>query len=200
MADLPAAVLAAHGKVNLLVNNAGITYQKFFATHTVQDWEKVVGINWWGVLYGCHYFLPALRIAAQQDGAHIVNMSSMAAWAGLPSQSSYCATKAAVRSLSEAMWAELGKDHIGVTSVHPGAIRTDMILATLQDSDDTEVARRNYRLVQKVGVTPEYAASRIIAAVRKNRMRVRIGTDAVLLDILKRLFPTGAQSLLRRLV
>lgn len=195
MSQLPSAVLAVHGKVNLLINNAGITYQKSFATHTMEDWEKIVGINWWGVLYGCHYFLPALREA---DGAHIVNLSSMNAFVGLPTQTSYCATKAAVKLLSEAMWAEMEKLNIGVTSVHPGAIKTDMIQATLKNSDDQLAAQRNYELAQKIGVTPEYVAQRIIKAVEKNRIRIRVGKDAWLLDVLKRLFPVGIQKLLRR--
>ena len=141
MAALPEAVLAQHGKVNLLINNAGITYQKSFATHTMEDWEKIVGINWWGVLYGCHYFLDALSASGE---GHIVNLSSMSAFVGLPGQTSYCATKSAVRLLSESMWAELEKLNIGVTSVHPGAIKTEMIQATLKTSDDLDAAQRNY--------------------------------------------------------
>ena len=195
MAALPTAVLAVHGKVNLLVNNAGITYQKSFATHTLEDWEKIVGINWWGVLYGCHYFLDALSTAGD---AHIVNLSSMSAFAGLPGQTSYCATKGAVKLLSEAMWAEMEKLNIGVTSVHPGAIKTDMIQATLSNSDDLEAAQRNYELAHRIGVSPEHVAATIIKAVEKNKMRIRVGKDAWMLDVLKRLFPVGLQKMLRR--
>ncbi len=195
MERLPAAVLEAHGKVNLLVNNAGITYQKSFATHTMDDWEKIVGINWWGVLYGCHYFLDALTRAGE---GHIVNLSSMSAFVGLPGQTSYCATKAGVKLLSESMWAEMEKLNVGVTSVHPGAIKTDMIQATLANSDDLEAAQRNYEMAQRIGVTPEHVAQRIISAVQKNQLRIRIGRDAWLLDVLKRLFPVGVQKLLRR--
>ncbi|GAB5453444.1 MAG: SDR family oxidoreductase [Halioglobus sp.] len=191
------AVLAQHGSVNLLINNAGITYQKSFATHTIEDWERIVGINWWGVLYGCHYFLDALTRSGE---GHIVNMSSMSAFAGLPTQTSYCATKGAVKLLSEAMWAEMEGLNIGVTSVHPGAIKTDMIQATLKNSDDIEAARRNYELAQRIGVTPEHVAGRIIAAVEKNQMRIRVGKDAWLLEVLKRWFPVGVQKLLRRAV
>jgi short-subunit dehydrogenase len=193
MAALPDAVLARHGKVNLLVNNAGITYQKSFATHTMDDWERIVGINWWGVLYGCHYFLPALQSAGE---AHIVNLSSMAAFAGLPSQSSYCATKGAVKLFSESIRPELEKLNIGVTSVHPGAIKTDMIQATLANSDDQAVAQRNYRLAHKIGRTPEHAAERIVKAIENNTPRIRIGADSVLLDILKRLFPVSLHRLI----
>jgi len=194
VSQLPAAVLAQHGAVNLLINNAGITYQKSFATHTMEDWENIVGINWWGVLYGCHYFLDALRESGE---GHIVNLSSMNAFVGLPGQTSYCATKAGVKLLSEAMWAEMEKLNIGVTSVHPGAIKTDMIQATLNNSDDLDAAQRNYELAQRIGVTPQHVAERIIRAVEKNQLRIRIGKDAWLLDVLKRIAPVGIQKLLR---
>jgi len=188
MSQLPETVVAEHGGVNLLVNNAGITLQKSFATHSLADWDRIVGINWWGVLHGCHYFLPALRAA---DEAHIVNLSSMAGFLGFPMQSSYCATKAAVKGLSEALYSELGVEGVGVTSVHPGAIRTDMIQATIDESDDLDFAERSYRLAQRTGVAPEKAAAKILRAVTKGKMRVRIGADALLLDVLKRLMPVA---------
>jgi len=196
MAAFPAAVLEAHGGVNLLINNAGITLQKSFATHSMDDWERILGINFRGVLHGCHYFLDPLRAA---DEAHIVNMSSMTAYAGLPSQSSYCATKAAVKGLSEALWAELAVEGIGVTSVHPGAVRTDMIKATLAESDNVEQAQRNFELTQKTAVRPEKVAAKILRAVQKRKLRVRIGADAIVLDVMKRLFPVGIHKPMVRL-
>jgi short-subunit dehydrogenase len=122
----------------------------------------------------------------------------MNALAGLPSQSSYCATKAAVKLLSESLWAELRPLGIGVTCVHPGAIRTDMMQATLDKADDQKVAQKTYALVQRIGMEPDKAAAKIIAAVQRGRMRVRVGPDAVLLDILKRWFPVGLHHLLAR--
>jgi short-subunit dehydrogenase len=196
MASLPDAVLAVHGKVNLLINNAGITYQKTFATHSMEDWETIFGINWWGPLYGCHYFLDTLR---QADEAHIVNVSSMNAFIGFPSQSSYCATKAAVKLLSESMWAEFHKWNIGVTSVHPGAIKTDMMQATLKNADDEKTAQKTYELAQKIGVTPEYVAARILKAIEKNKMRIRVGKDAIIFDIIKRLIPVSLHRLLLKI-
>ena len=196
MAALPGAVLERHGKVNILVNNAGITYQKSFATHTLEDWDKIIGINLWGVIYGCHHFLEALQSSGE---AHIVNLSSMSAFVGLPGQTSYCATKAAVRLLSESMSAELAEHNIGVTSVHPGAIKTDMIQATLKNSDDISAAQRNYELAQKIGVTPEHVAQRIIQAIRKKHIRIRVGKDAIALDLAKRWFPVSIQKLMRKI-
>ncbi len=197
MARLPAAVTASHGGVNLLVNNAGITLQKSFATHSLADWDRVVGINWWGVLHGCHFFLPALREA---DEAHIVNLSSMLGFLGMPMQSSYSATKAAIKGLSEALWAELAVEGIGVTSVHPGAIRTEMMQATISDSDDLDLAKRSYDLQQRFGISPEKAAAKIVRAVQRGKMRVRIGPDAFLLDWLKRLLPTAIHKPMKKAV
>lgn len=182
-------VLEQHGKVNILDNNAGITIQKSFETHTFADWDRVIGINLMGVIYGCKAFLPALKEAAKGEGAHIVNMSSMAGFLGLPNQSTYSLTKAAVTILSETLYAELHKDNIGMTSVHPGMIKTKMILATLNESDDIESAEKNYKIVEKMGIPPEYAAERIVKAIEKGRTRIRIGKDAVTLDLLKRFIP-----------
>lgn len=196
MAALPEAVAEIHGGIDFLINNAGITLQKSFAAHSVPDLRRVVDINLWGVLYGCHFFLPYLR---RSPRGHIVNLSSMAAFLGLPSQSSYCLSKAAVRALSECLWAELSHDGIGVTCVHPGAVRTEMIQRTLTESEDMAVAQRNYELATRLGVASEKAAAKIIAAMCKHRFRVRIGADAVLLDWLKRLLPVAIHYPLRRL-
>lgn len=195
MQALPAAVVAQHGQVNVLINNAGVTFQKSFENHSIEDWERIVGINWWGVLYGCHYFLPHIKAAGE---GHIVNLSSMNAFIGLASQSSYCATKAAVRLLSESLQAELVAHNIGVTSVHPGAIKTAMMKATLADADDAAVAQRTYEMVQKIGVSPDTVAQRIIQAILKNKIRIRIGADAILVDQLKRAFPVSMQKLVGR--
>ena len=187
MSRLPAEVVSLHGGVNLLVNNAGITLQKSFSTHSLEDWDRIVGINWWGVLHGCHFFLDALRAA---DEAHIVNMSSMMGFLGMPMQTSYCATKAAVKGLTEGLWAELAAEGIGVTSVHPGTIRTEMIQATFHESDDPSFAQRSYDMTQRMGMDPAKTATRIVRAVERGRMRVRPGWDAVVIDVLKRLLPT----------
>lgn len=193
MQELPREVLAAHGRVNLLINNAGITIQKSFATHSLSDWDRMIGINLWGVIHGCLFFREALLDA---DDAHVVNLSSMSAFAGLPGQSSYCATKGAVKALSESLFAEWSLDGIGVTSVHPGAIRTEMIQATLAESDDVKAAQRNYELAQRTGVDAEHAARKIVDAVRTGKLRVRIGRDSLILDWLKRIAPVRIHKLM----
>jgi len=170
-------VLTAHGKVNILINNAGITLQKSFSTHSLDDWDRIIGINLWGVIFGCHFFDDAL---ATEESAHVVNLSSMSSFVGLPGQSSYCATKAGVQLLTDSLWAEWHLKGIGMTSVHPGAIRTEMITATLHESDD---------IAHKTGVDAEFAAAKIIHAIRKNKMRLKIGRDAHIFHFISRYMP-----------
>lgn len=188
MAALPAEIAAEHGAIHLLFNNAGITINEPFAESSLANLERVIGVNLWGVLYGCHYFLPYLVRAGE---AHIVNTSSMAAFLGLPNQASYSLTKAAVRSLSESLRVELAGFGIGVTSVHPGAVRTNILKSAARLGGDPDETARIEALAQRFGMAPEKIAARVVRAVKRNRMRVRIGADAYLTDWLKRLLPVA---------
>lgn len=189
-------VLTAHGSVNILINNAGITLQKNFSTHSLADWDRMIGINLWGVIYGCHFFDEALTAA---DDAHLVNLSSMAAFLGLPSQSSYGATKAAIQLLTDSLMAEWRPKNIGVTSVHPGAIRTNMIMATLEESDDIEQARKNFDIAYKTGVEADFAAAKIVRAIEKNKPRLKIGKDAYIFHFIMRYLPGLGNVITRRI-
>ena len=189
-------VLERHAGVNILINNAGITLQKSFSTHSLDDWDRMVGINLRGVIYGCHLFDKALSDA---DDAHVVNLSSMSAFLGLPGQSSYCATKAGVQLLTDSLWAEWGQKNIGVTSVHPGAIRTNMILATLEESDDIEQAKKNFDIAHKTGVDAEFAAGKIIRAIETNKKRVKIGKDAYIFHFIMRFMPRFGNFVMKKI-
>ena len=186
MASFRDDVLKQHGGVNILINNAGITLQKSFSTHSLEDWDRVMGINLWGVIHGCHFFDEALT---QSEASHVVNLSSMSSFLGLPGQSSYCATKAGVQLLTDSLWAEWGQKGIGVSSIHPGAIRTNMIMATLEESDDVEQARKNFDIAHKTGVDPEFAAAKIIRGIERGKMRVKIGRDAYIFHFFMRFLP-----------
>lgn len=187
------ATVKEHGKVNILINNAGITLQKQFMSHSEADWDRVIGINLYGVIYGCQAFLPYIR---QADAGHIVNMSSMAGFMGLPVQSSYCSTKAAVRALSESLYTELKCENIGVTSVHPGAIKTDIMKATLAESDDVASAQKTMDLAMKFALPVDVAANKIVTAIKKNKQRLLIGNDSRFFEIFKRLLPSTSQKLM----
>lgn len=186
MSLLPAEVEQQHGAIHLLFNNAGVTVNKSFADHSLQDMDFVLGINLWGVLYGCHYFLPYIK---KQGEGHIINTSSMAGFLGFPNQSTYSLTKAAVKAFSETLYTELACSNIGVTSLHPGAIRTNILNATMARSGVDHDTQRMAAMVARFGRSPEYLAQKVVKAVKANRMRVLIGPDAWLFEIGKRLFP-----------
>ncbi len=186
MAALPAEVEQQHGAIHLLFNNAGVTINKSFENHTLADWDFVMGINLWGVIYGCHFFLPYIK---KQGEGHIINTSSMAGFLGFPNQSAYSSTKAAVKAFSETLRAELACSNIGVTSIHPGAIRTNIMNATMAHSGADKGTQRVADLVARFGKSPEVLAKKVIKAVKANRMRVLIGPDAYIFEICKRLMP-----------
>ncbi len=183
-------VIAEYGRVNILVNNAGVTVTSTFEEHSIEDFEWLFGINVWGVIYGCKLFLPHLQAAKE---AHIVNISSMFGIIGVPSQSSYCASKFAVRGFSESLWVELAPQGIGVTTVHPGGVATD--IAKAARGADGPAREVGVDLVGK-GVSADYAAAKIVGAIKGNKMRVLIANQAYAADWLKRIAPTGAQRLI----
>lgn len=190
MAALPAAVVAEHGAVHVLVNNAGVSVTANFEEHTLDDLRWIVGINLWGVIHGCKFFLPELRKA---DEAHIVNVSSMFGFLGVPTQSAYCATKFAVRGLSEALYVELHDSSIGVTSIHPGGVATN-IGESMRSYDD------DLREATVAGLArsrpPEAVAKAIVRAIERDRLRAIVGIEAWIAEWMKRLMPVRTQSLL----
>ena len=141
MQEFVEEVVAAHGGVHIVVNNAGVAVAKTFMDHSIEEFEWLMGINFWGVVYGCKFFLPHLLKA---DEGHIVNLSSLFGLLGVPMQSSYCSSKFAVRGLSESLRIELASSNVGITSVHPGGIATN-IAASSVHKDDPESVRRHER-------------------------------------------------------
>lgn len=190
MEALPDEVAAEHGQVQILVNNAGITLGAMFEDNSIEDLERLVGINLWGVLYGCKFFLPRLK---QADWAQIVNISSMFGFYGLPGQAGYSMTKAGVKGLSEALWTELANSSVSVTSVHPGVIRTSLIQNA--GIEDPEERARATELLDKYGSDPSKAGRLIVRAIERNTPRLLIGPDAHVSELLKRAFPTGLHKL-----
>lgn len=193
MKSLAGRVAKAHGKINMLFNNAGITYAKSFEGHSLEDWQRIMGINVWGVIHGCHYFLPYLK--KQAGEAHIINLSSMVAFVGPPEQTSYSMSKAAIKGLSESLWAELHGEGVGVTVVHPGAIKTHIMDEALKSAEDKELFAKTISMVDKFAMSPEKAAAQIVKAVQKDKMRVVIGLDAKLFEGAKRAMPENIHKL-----
>ena len=123
MAAWAAAVAEQFGRVNMVVNNAGVTVTGDFEEMTYEDFDWIVGINFWGVVNGTKEFLP--HLIASGDG-HLVNISSLFGLVSMPGQSAYNATKYAVRGFTEALREEMliNGHPVGVTCVHPGGIKT----------------------------------------------------------------------------
>lgn len=188
MAALPGEVVAQHGAVHVLVNNAGVATLGTIEEQPLEDFEWLIGINLFGVLYGCRFFLPHLRA---QDEAHIVNVSSMFGFVGLPQNGAYCASKAAVRSLSETLWAELAGSNVRVTSVHPGGIDTNIVRSARGREADEANRADAQAFFDRYARTPEAAAARIVRAIERGSWRIRIGVESVLTDWLKRIAPVA---------
>jgi len=188
-------VLARHGRVDVIVNNAGVTIYSLFEHLEPEEFERVVAVNFWGVVYGCEVFLPLLRRSAS---GHIVNVASMSGFAGMPFQSPYCATKFAVRGFTEALRAELDSVGIGVTCVMPG-VTSSQILASARSRDPALTGRLG-KLQMRHGGSPDKLARRIVRGVRRNRAEVRGQFDSVLLDLTKRAFPWMVRWFMAQLV
>lgn len=194
MAAFADEVVAEHEEIHIVVNNAGVALGDTIEELRWEDFDWLVGVNFWGVVHGCRFFLPHLR---RVDEAHIVNVSSMFAFGGLPRQGPYCATKAAVRSLSETLHGELAGTRIGVTSVHPGGIRTNIVANAR--FGDAEGQSRAAEWFERRGRPPGDVAKRIVRAIERDQLRLVVCPEAHLFDWGKRLLPVTTQRIVRRL-
>jgi len=196
MERLPAEVLAEHGHVHVVVNNAGVSVIGALADQSLDDFHWLMGINFWGVVYGSKLFLPALLA---EDEGHIVNLSSMFGFVGVPGQISYCSSKFAVRGFSETLLSELSATRVGVTCVHPGGINTNIVRESRTSSAaDAEEKTRTVDVFARFTRSPEKAARVIVRAIERNQARVRIGVESYVTDWLKRLAPVTVQRLVAR--
>ncbi|RZQ63615.1 SDR family oxidoreductase [Amycolatopsis suaedae] len=158
------------GVADIVVNNAGIGMFGSFLETSQEDWERVVNVNLWGVVYGCRTF--AEQLVRRGEGGHIVNVASMAAYApsrGLPA---YATTKAAVLMLSECLRGELAEHRIGVTALCPGFVNTAIAGNTrFVGTDATEQAHRQRsaaKLYARRGFGPDGVARDLLRAVERN--------------------------------
>ncbi len=186
MEGLVDAVIEHHGAVHILVNNAGVSVTASFARQSLEDFEWLFGINFWGVVYGCKFFLPHLGRAEE---AHIVNLSSLFGIIGVPTQTSYCASKFAVRGFTEALRCELEGSRIGLTCVHPGGIRTNIIQNSRYTEERRYGSRSRVLKIFKRAMPPSQAAEQIVHAIATDKQRLLITREAHLGDWVMRLLP-----------
>lgn len=192
-------VVADHGKCNLIINNAGVAHSATLEGTSYEDFEWIMGINFWGVVYGTKAFLPHLRASGE---GHVVNLSSLFGLLSVPGNGTYNATKFAVRGFTEALREELEvtRAPVSATCIHPGGIKTNIARSARMHGsvkdlgiDDLVAAQQGFERAFRV--TAEEAAETILRGVQRNARRVLIGTDAIALDALQRLLPSGYQRL-----
>ncbi len=182
------------GKVNQMFNNAGIAYAGDVGESPFKDIERVIDVDFWGVVHGTKAFLP--HLIASGDG-HVINVSSLFGLLSLPGQSAYNAAKFAVRGFTESLRQEMiiGKKPVAVTCVHPGGIKTAIARnATAVEGIDVKAAAAVFDKYL-ANTSPEAAARIILTAVRKKKPRVLVGPDAKVLDVLVRVMGARYQDL-----
>lgn len=198
MARLPAEIERAHEKIHILVNNAGVTLMGDFQDQTFENMDWIVDINLWGVLNGSKLFLPALM---RQEWGHICNISSLQGILPLTTQTTYSATKFAVRGFSEALRGELAPHNIGVSAVFPGLVKTEVVNAARTDGEESKKAQANLAsFVEKYALAPEKCAIKIVDGIEKNRARTLVSGSTVVFDWMKRLMPTLTDRLVARMM
>ena len=190
-------VVRDHGKCNLIFNNAGVAYGSTVEGNEYPDMEWLVGINFWGVVYGTKAFLPHLRASGE---GHVVNTSSLFGLLGFPGQSTYNATKFAVRGFTEALRIELDMMNapVSATSVHPGGIKTNIARASrmnksVKDLGVKDLENSHLQIEKQFRCSADDAAEVILRGVQRNARRVLVGTDAKIYDLIQRVVPSGYQ-------
>ncbi len=193
---LAAEVIRKHGRVDLVINNAGVALDATVAEMSYEDFEWLFNINFWGMVYGTKAYLPQLL---KQDSGTIVNVSSVFGILGIPRQSAYCASKFAIRGFTESLWAELEGTGVNAISVHPGGIKTN-IAKSARSTFSAAAAERNARNFEKMfRTTAPDAAATILRGVYEKKKRVLIGSDAHGIHALSRLLPTMYSELVAKL-
>lgn len=175
------AVEAAHGKVDLVINNAGIALAGLVAEQRLDDVDHVLDVNLRGVINGTQAFLPALE---RSPAGRLVNISSIFGFVAMPFNSAYCASKFAVRAFTEvvAMEQVITGSTVTVICVHPGGVATDIIDNARTTPSAAPLVHRFRGALRK---PPDHAARIILRGVARHRRRVLVGTDAWTLHLLQ---------------
>jgi len=179
-------IASEHGHIDIIVNNAGVATGAPVEETKYEDIEWLMGINFWGVVYGTMEFLPLLRKSRQ---GHLVNISSIFGVVSFPTQSAYNAAKFAVRGYTEALRQEMVGTNVHVCCVHPGGIKTNIVRnARMTDPNaDRKESEANFDKLART--SSESAAAQIIKAIEKRKKRLLVGFDAKIMSVISRLFP-----------
>ncbi|WP_328446254.1 MULTISPECIES: SDR family oxidoreductase [unclassified Amycolatopsis] len=183
-------VVSDFGGVNVIVNNAGVALGATVEEMAFEDYDWLMGVNLGGVVNGTKAFLP--HLIASGEG-HVVNISSVFGFVGVPTQSAYNAAKFAVRGFTEALREEMliAKRPVAVSCVHPGGIKTNIVRNARGGDGDQEKAAVGFDRIAQT--TPEKAASTILRGIERKSARILIGPDAYVIDAIPRVLGSAYQ-------
>ena len=207
------SVMAEHGKVNFIFNNAGVALYSTVEGSSISELEWVMDINFWGVVYGTKAFLPLIKNSVKEseidtgkkdskarqfnEHGHIINISSLFGLTAQPSQSAYNASKFAVRGFTESLRQELDIQRCGVsaTCVHPGGIKTNIANSARGNDSISDLGMRSgSKAISSFNKFLKFDASAaawiILQATATNEPRCLIGNDAKMMDAVQRVFPS----------
>lgn len=197
VAELPARVLADHGGVDVLINNAGVALGGTFEAIEPADFDWLFSINFQGVVRMTRAFLPLLK---ERSEGLIVNMSSVFGLVAPPGQTAYAASKFAVRGFSESLRHELRETGVRVCVVHPGGVATLIAdnARIAKNLDEEALAQGRQAMRSALKMPPAEAADAIVRAIEARRPRVLVGRDARFAALLERLLPTSHWNLIQK--
>jgi NAD(P)-dependent dehydrogenase (short-subunit alcohol dehydrogenase family) len=184
------------GAAHYVINNAGTSVIASFRNITIEEVEKVININLWGVIYGTKAFLPP--ILRQREGC-IVNISSVFGLVATPGSVAYTISKFGVRGLTETLWQELEGTGVRAVLVHPGGINTNIPKNAQAAQVEGEFERRIMEANKKQRITPPADCARdIVAGLAAGKKRLLVGNGAKQLHLLSRLMPDGYGGVIKR--
>ena len=196
-------VLERHKTVELLFNNAGITVLSDFANMSEKDWDRVIDVNFHGVINLSRKFLSHLRLRPE---AALINTSSIFGMITVPNQSVYHAAKFAVRGFTESIAKEFKGTNLQIHSVHPGHIGTNILSSAKREESVPDLNLVNIvgkdisqeeqgKIFRENGMHPSRAAKIILSGIKAKRSRILVGLDAKIMDLTQRLTPNHYQKL-----
>ena len=193
-----ADVARQHGRVTLLINNAGVAMYGTIEELSIAEIDWLLRINFWGVVHGVKTFLPILKRAPR---AHIANVSSIYGIISPAGQSAYCASKFAVRGFTEVLMHELEGTSVGVSCIHPGGIATAIarrarIAEGVKDKEQRQVAIAAFDRVARL--KPGVAGDTIVDGIKQGKARILIGSDAIGIDRMQRLMPVRYWNIMKK--
>ena len=172
------------GGIDLLFNNAGVGDGSVFEDYSLENYEWMVGINQMGVVYGCYYFIKAMK---KQKSGHILNTASAAAIGCAPTMAAYNMTKAAVVAISETLYSELMDHNIQVSCIQPTYFKTNVI----QYARGGDVVKKATQMfIDRSGLEAEEVAQEILTRAGNKELYIILPKEARKMWMYKRLAPT----------